>query len=370
MKDIIAAADINVAVERSEIEGELPPLFMPADTNAFQAVKGVAETSKYYASLTDEDLEDFVSRGLIVHPKKPGYLTCAHHTREGRHLEFQSAARLQQHFRNVGFHKSVTVVPEPLQEPPELDIPLERLFERLGVWADVEVLVANVPESLDLELRSLPLELQRWCCSLVDAYRAVQLRRPQWFDTLFTAIPKPLKHFCEIEVGRCKCSLESLLVAIAGVPPVPWAEAEETSSISVVGPNGPPEKMRVGSAMGLVSQGLRAMVAQILKLEDTVAPRGDREFFVFAVVGLMNKHAEDNKGAFRILPIYGQQQQQPNAQRRLVNIKVEPMCGDVRKVAKPTHAQQASGRLESRMRRADSSQFPAIGSGHSSRPGP
>ena len=152
-------------------------------------------------------------------------------------------------------------------------------------------------------------------------------------------------------------------------PTSPWAEAEETSSISVVGPNGPPEKMRVGSAMGLVSEGIASDGCPNLEVGRHSCPRGDREFFVFAVVGLMNKHAEDKKGALRILPQY-EQQQQPDAQRRLVNIKVESMCGDVRKHAKPTHAQQASGRLERRMRRADSSHFPAIGSGHSSRPGP
>ena len=114
------------------------------------------------------------------------------------------------------------------------------------------------------------------------------------------------------------------------------------------------EEVLLGTVMGMVSSALRVMVTEMLGLPATEPqePPLHHVVFVFSLIGLANQHSASQEGRFRILPLYWPLS---HGKGLLKGIKIEALCGDVRKYSehKRSRAQQSSGILEGRKRRAD-----------------
>ncbi len=103
---------------------------------SLNAVMALASTSAYYKSIPMDKIQAMVAHGLIIHPEKQDYLTCKHHQRSGRYMEFQSASTLLGHFSENHLH--IYGSPDPRQSQPtqELAAPALPIAGLLGgVWA-------------------------------------------------------------------------------------------------------------------------------------------------------------------------------------------------------------------------------------------
>ena len=54
------------------LSGGTEELFSVADE---RGVAALLQSSEYYKEMTRDEMEDFVSEGMILHPEKPDYLT-------------------------------------------------------------------------------------------------------------------------------------------------------------------------------------------------------------------------------------------------------------------------------------------------------
>ena len=114
------------------------------------------------------------------------------------------------------------------------------------------------------------------------------------------------------------------------------------------------EDIPIGSFMGLISGSLRNMVLEILGGETSVPLPVQPHYvlFIFAFIGVANAQAKWRQGNFRILPQFWSLS---HGKGILRSIKVENLCGDVRKHPhhKLTRNQQQNQELSGRKRRGD-----------------
>ena len=103
---------------------------------SLNAVMALASSSQHYKHVALEKIQAMVAHGLIIHPDKQDYLTCKHHQKSGRYMEFQSASTLLGHFSEN--HRHTDESPDPSQSQPtqELAAPALPIAGLLGgVWS-------------------------------------------------------------------------------------------------------------------------------------------------------------------------------------------------------------------------------------------
>ena len=370
MVEVMLGADMNAAAIVHEDPDWEPRLLEPS-VESIAALRLFTLSGQWYRGLSDDEIARFAAEGMIRNPEKPDYLSCFFHKKRGRHLEFQSNANIRDHFTKFGFHKGCCI-PQPVVEPP---VPLLLpVTDDSGVWATVSPTSEDETEtevsrpvpasrpapsrSRELELSSISHSTQIWCAALVDLYLVVDKRSSTWASGIDDILPIPsqLIPFTGQKVGTYMYTFSSLLQAlqnahlrfVESLDPPPYLSQVHVESGSTA------EDIAIGQFMGLISASLRYMVLEILGGQ-TARPLPVPEhhvLFIFAFIGVANSHSKRQYGSFRILPQFWRLSHGPGL---LQSVKVEALCGDVRKYAprKRTLAQERDQLLVGRLSRGD-----------------
>lgn len=109
----IAEALQDTGTRITEAASKQPELEAPSvisvlsegESGTLEDMISYVQGSNWYSSLTLEEVVQFWTDGMILHPALKGYLTCRHCMSKGNYKQFQAAGPLRNHFTKVGFHK-------------------------------------------------------------------------------------------------------------------------------------------------------------------------------------------------------------------------------------------------------------------------
>ena len=72
--------------------------------NTFEEIMEAVKQEQHYGGISSEDVMRCIPRGMILHPSKPGWLSCRHCRRNGKLLEFPSDHGVLTHFARGGIY--------------------------------------------------------------------------------------------------------------------------------------------------------------------------------------------------------------------------------------------------------------------------
>ena len=145
----IAEALQDTGTRITEAASKQPELEAPSvisvlsegESGTLEDMISYVQGSNWYSSLTLEEVVQFWTDGMILHPALKSYLTCRHCMSKGKFKEFQSADTLRNHFTTFGWHKQARPV-EPQEPQEQVPCDMGGAFPCLkGVWeepSDVE----------------------------------------------------------------------------------------------------------------------------------------------------------------------------------------------------------------------------------------
>ena len=82
-------------------------------SNSFEDIMEAVRQERNYSDISAEDVMRCIPRGLILHPSKPGWLSCRHCTRNSKFLEFPNDIGVKHHFARGGAHNPSEPPPPP-----------------------------------------------------------------------------------------------------------------------------------------------------------------------------------------------------------------------------------------------------------------
>ena len=312
-----------------------------------RGVEELRQSSKYYDKMTRDEMEDFVSEGMIVHPEKPDYLTCSIHFKPNRvHFLFQSLASLRSHRDSIA---KVDVV-----DPSVDELMKEEASKVKGVWTPCAGTASSSssqppppvpfagfgtsrPAALDVSGPISP-DILDFCVAFADLWRLTGSFARSWSqvpDILLRVPPLLQPIMSKVRVGRSQhLSWDTLCNALRTCEfNVEGKTVDDMVQVA-------DEWIRVGTLLGLFAQAFKLCVQEIC-----VQDQKSSTSFLLAIVATMNTHSFKSGSEMRIRCQWHQ--------GHVHSIKLEPRFAHApSKYRHTTWRQREVGLLQGRSRRA------------------